>query len=118
MTPPRPPLAALEPDLHRHVVGVAGRCTLRNAVDDVARGNRYGAGIEYIVSLGAGTCAFASQPSVDIADTLPLEQLAATLKSNLGFLRRQRHACVQPQEHQFGMCLANIARAIGADERI
>ena len=58
------------------------------------------------------------QPSVDVPDPFPLEQRAAKVDSSLGFLRRQRPACVQAQENQFGMRLPNVARAIGADECI
>ena len=84
----------------------------RNAASDIARGHRHGAGIEHVVdALAAGSRRARQVSHLSISPMpLPLQQLATTLKSSFGFLRRQRHACIQAQEHQFEDAASRISR--------
>src|SRR6185312_16763927 len=94
------------------------RQSFGNAAGGLAGRDRYRTGIEHIVAPGASANPRVAEPMVDLGKPVPLQQPEAECVALLRFLRRQRPAAVQPQEHQFGMHLAHIELAMRTDEGV
>src|SRR5262245_29279519 len=108
------PLALLpepgsKPDLHWQTIRVNRRGRLRYPFCDITSGNRDSAGIKHIVPLCTRTDPRTREPCIQIAKTLPPQQMSAKKISVFRFLGRQRLVAVQPQKHQFGMNLPYVA---------
>src|SRR5262245_9744022 len=121
---PKPrPLALLrepgsKPDLHWQTIRVNRRDRLGYPFSDITSGNCDSAGVADIVPLCTRTDPCAREPHIQIAKTLPLQQISTKRISLVRFLGWQRLVVVQPQEHKFGMNLPYVARRVRSHERI
>src|SRR5579871_1798461 len=108
----------LKPNPHRQLKLIARWRSLGQTAHRIAGRDRNRAGIEDIVTSGAGADPRIFKPTINLAKSLTPEQPATKCIARFGLLRRQRPVFVQPQKYQLGMNLAYVDERMRAQKGV